>query len=82
VSAGCPGCGNTTVHVIYSVPVVAVVQGATVTRVVVDDEAVGTPVRVECGVCERAHAAPGPPSFAAACTTAEAAGWPGWEFGW
>ena len=83
MSAGCPGCGATTVHVIYSVPVVGVVQGTTVTRVVVDDaEAVGTPERAECGVCDRAQAAPGPPGFAVACTTAEAADGPGWEFGW
>ena len=82
MSAGCAGCGATTVHVVYSVPVVAVVQGTTVTRVIVDDEAVGTPVRVECGVCDRADVAPGPPGFAEACTVAESASWSGWEFGW
>ncbi|MDQ6946070.1 MAG: hypothetical protein M3256_07300 [Actinomycetota bacterium] len=55
---------------------------AAVTRVVVDDGAVGTPVRVECAACDRVEPVPAPTGSAAACTVAEAASWPGWELGW
>lgn len=80
--ARCGRCGATPVHVRYQVPVVAVIEGRRVSRVVVLDEAIGTPVVVECPTCGATEPAPGDNGFAPACEVAESATWPGWDHGW
>ena len=74
-----------TIHVRYVVPGVAVVELATrtVTRVIVDDEAIHLADEQE--VAEPDDAPPGPAERAAidaAIEVAETVSWPGWEFGW
>lgn len=78
----CARCGASPVHVRYDVPVLAVVEGRRVTRVVVVDEAIGDPVAVECPTCGAQEPAPGEGGFAGACALAESAAWPGWDHGW
>ena len=77
VVAGCD-CGASTFHVVYKVPVYAVVEAGTVTKVVVADESIEGPIVAECAVCSENES----PQAQAAGAAAEEASWPGWEFGW
>ncbi len=78
----CGRCGSTPVRVRYRVAVLAVVEGAQVTRVVVDDESIGAPEAIECPACGADEPVTGDGGVARAVDIAEAASWPGWEFGW
>ena len=71
-------CGASTFHVVYKVPVYAVVEAGTVTKVVVADESIEGPLVGECAVCSENES----PQAQAARAAAEEASWPGWTFGW
>ena len=71
-------CGSSTFHAVYEVPVYAVVEAGTVTRVVVADDSIAGPLVVECAVCSENESR----QTEVAQEVAEKATWPGWEFGW
>ena len=71
-------CGSSTFHAVYKVPVYAVVEAGTLTRVVVADESIEGPLVVECAVCSENESR----QTEVAQEVAEKATWPGWEFGW